>query len=306
MATLGKITTGLTFISLNPDFQFAFGPYTSIENGKITSISVYVTSSPRITKLGVYEDDNGDVGDLIAITEPIPAGTGWRTGEADGLIATGKSYWIAELHQSGSQGLVYDTGAKSIKYAARSYASGLSDPFSASVSILNNHDVSAYLSYNPIIPPPKLPFIPEKTTYSYKVDGDVVSVELDGGLPRKRRDIAGSASKVECTWFLSPVQYQYFMAFYRFTIKRGALPFLVDLLIEQPYLEEMKASFVANSLSMKQIGLSFEVSAELEVVPIGDDDFDEMIVLFYDESGSDNTPWNQLEQLTNYDLDVAS
>lgn len=152
------------------------------------------------------------------------------------------------------------------------------------------------------MPLPKLPFIPEKSSYIYNVNRDVVSVELDGGLPRKRRDIAGSASRVECTWFLLPHQYQYFMALYRFELKRGALPFLVDLLIEQPYLEEMKASFVADSLSMKQIGLSFEVSAELEVVPVSDDDFDEIVTLFYDDNNAENPLWNQLEQLSNFDL----
>lgn len=156
------------------------------------------------------------------------------------------------------------------------------------------------------MPLPKLPFVPEKSSYSYKVNGDVVSVELDGGLPRKRRDIAGSASRIECTWFLLPHQYQYLMAFYRFNLKRGALPFLIDLLLEQPYLEEMKASFVADSLEMKQIGLSFEVSAELEAVPVSSDDFDEIVTLFYDDKNEENPLWNQLEQLANFDLEVMS
>ncbi len=154
--------------------------------------------------------------------------------------------------------------------------------------------------------PEKFDFVPDKATYSYSPKNDVVEVSLDGGLSRRRRDIIGSSSRISCTWFLLPHEFQYFMAFYRSHLKRGALPFTIDLLLEQPFLEEVTAAFVANTLRSKQIGLSFEVEAELETVPLVDTDYDDMILLFYDETGSgENAFFNVLQQLTNFDLEVT-
>lgn len=151
---------------------------------------------------------------------------------------------------------------------------------------------------------PKLDLLPEKATYQYNINRDVVSTQLEGGLSRRRRDIAGSSSVIKCSWFLQPFQYQYFMSFYHFSVKRGANNFRIDLLLEQPYLEEMVASFIEESISMKQIGLSYEVTADLEVVPIQIDDMAELVVLLYTPEG-DNNVINLLEIFVNYDLEIA-
>lgn len=149
----------------------------------------------------------------------------------------------------------------------------------------------------------KLNLRPEKSTYKYTVNRDVVSTQLEGGLSRRRRDIAGSSAVVNCTWFLQPFQYQYFMAFYQLETVRGSNSFLIDLLLEQPYLEEMKANFVEQTLTMQQIGLSYQVSADLEVVPLQSDEMAEIILLLYSEN-DDNYSLQELERLVNVSLEI--
>lgn len=153
------------------------------------------------------------------------------------------------------------------------------------------------------MPLAKLDLRPEKATYKYTCNRDVVSTQLEGGLSRRRRDIAGSSAVVNCTWFLHPFQYQYFMAFYQLETLRGANSFLIDLLIEQPYLEEMKASFIEQTLTMQQIGLSFQVSADLEVIPLQSDEVAAIILLLYSET-DDNYTLRELEQLVNVSLEI--
>lgn len=297
MAELGISSIGGVTSSLNQNYLFAYGPFELTQTSKLNSISWY-TSSTVVLKLGVYLDNAGLPDKLISSVD-VPSGTGWRTGTLAGELEKNKSYWIGMI-SGNSTSSRYVNGSKKLLYVSRNYSLGLSDPYPSGPVITSNVDYSAYISYTPV---PFLPFIPDKSSYVYNINRDVVEVELDGGLARRRRDIAGSASRIECTWFLLPGEYQYFMAFYRSQLKRGAIPFLIELLLEQPYLEEIKASFRANTLSVKQIGLSYEVSAELEAVPNTDNDYDEMVLDFYIGGEQTNPFWGSLEKLVNVDLE---
>jgi hypothetical protein len=77
MATLGKTTIGGINSSLSQNFQWAAGPYTVSENGTITQISWYVANTSTSFKLGVFADNGGTPGALIAFTDTIADGTGW-------------------------------------------------------------------------------------------------------------------------------------------------------------------------------------------------------------------------------------
>ena len=148
----------------------------------------------------------------------------------------------------------------------------------------------------------KLTLPPDQFSYVYNPAKDVVSIELDGGLSKSRRDIQGSAAIIDCNWFLNLADYQYFRAFFNFNTKKGAQSFLIDLLVDQPYLEEYEAKFVPDSVTMDNpIGLSRKITARLEIVPIEDSDFDEMILLLHD--GTEIL--NLLEKLTNVDLEIS-
>ena len=148
----------------------------------------------------------------------------------------------------------------------------------------------------------KLQLRPEQSTYVFNPAEDVVSVTVEGGASRSRRTVIGSHAIIDCTWTLNFADYQYLRAFYHSVGKQGSAPFLIDLLLDQPYLEEFEAKFVPDTFEMSEpIGLSFKQSAQLEVKPKNDTDYYDAIVLLY----GDDLFLNQLEQLANYDLEVA-
>lgn len=303
METLGKTTIGASTLSMGTGYEWAYGPYEATRDGVIRNVAMYSSSGTDVPiKMGVYLDNNNYPGELVAQTGVVIQPAGWKTGTANGIIEVGKSYWLGSMHTTGGNSGRYDSGSKKVRRVAGNYANGLSAQYPGDSTIITNGDASIYLSYDII---PTFPFIPEKSSYVYNVNRDVVEVELDGGLSRRRRDIVGSASRIDCTFFLLPYEYQYFMAFYRNYLKRGAIPFKLELLLEQPYLEKVTASIVANTLQMKQIGLNYEVQVQLETVPENNDNFDELVLFFYTgKEESETGILHMLEVLTNEDLAV--
>ncbi len=147
----------------------------------------------------------------------------------------------------------------------------------------------------------KFIYPPEQDTYVKTPATNVLTEQLDGGASRSRLDKINSSELVGCTWVFNREQYQYFKAFYFSAAKEGAAWFLMDLLMSQPYLEEHEVKFVPGSVVMSEPkGLSFIVSAELEVKPKDDTDYYDAIVVLH----GDDDFLNILEQLANYDLEV--
>lgn len=146
----------------------------------------------------------------------------------------------------------------------------------------------------------KLTLRPEQATYAVGAPTGIVTTELDGGFSRSRRDIISSASIIDCTWFLNLDQFQYMKAFFNTRTNRGIDPFLIDLLLDQPYLVEYEAKFVPDSFKMVDpLGLSRKITAQLEVIPIDDPELDDVTIIFYEDN-----MFNSLEQLANFDLNV--
>ncbi len=135
----------------------------------------------------------------------------------------------------------------------------------------------------------KLALLPDNSAYTV-VDGkSVVATKLDGGASRYRRDIIGATSSVTCNWIIGPTEYKYLRAFFRTIADYGSKPFLIDLLLDQPALTEHKAYFMPESLQLTgQKGLTYYVTASLEVVPIPpDQDNDALFAIGYSEWGVD-------------------
>lgn len=119
----------------------------------------------------------------------------------------------------------------------------------------------------------KFIYPPESSSYAVKDGVDVVSVQLQGGAGRYRKDVLGSSSTVDCSWIFDTYRYKYFRAFYRSVTEKGATPFSIDLLLDEPTLTEHKAYFIPGSVSLNQTsGGVFFVSCQLEVTPIAADE----------------------------------
>lgn len=112
---------------------------------------------------------------------------------------------------------------------------------------------------------------PDKASYTMKDGQEVLSVQLQGGAARYRRDIANPTARVTANWTMGMDGYLYIRSFFRAAIDNGASPFLMDLILDLPTLTEHKCYFVPNTLTLNsQSGLTYSVSVDLEVYPQND------------------------------------
>lgn len=119
-----------------------------------------------------------------------------------------------------------------------------------------------------------MPLIPEQANYSSSYgDDEFLSVKLDGGISRFRRDKFGCAETVEVQWALGPTDFTFFQAFYRSTILAGSASFLMVLILENAAALRHVCHFVGPLKLTQQQGLTYVIKAQLEVVPFFEDTF---------------------------------
>lgn len=135
----------------------------------------------------------------------------------------------------------------------------------------------------------KFTIAPDNSSYSVTDGKEVVSVALDGGASRYRRDILGASSIVNVQWVCDREEFHYIRAFFRSLTGKGALPFVIDLILDDPLPVEHKAYFVPGSMVLtSQRGLSYYVTAQLEVEPVDLDEELEMDYVFlFNEFGAE-------------------
>jgi hypothetical protein len=114
---------------------------------------------------------------------------------------------------------------------------------------------------------PTLIVLPTLAAYSTKPANNIIEIKLDGGLSRRRLDQLNAARTVNVQWILQATDYQYFMTFYKTTISNGALPFYLDLKIDDNSMTQCLCYFMADSLSIEAITHNtFKINASLEVL----------------------------------------
>jgi hypothetical protein len=180
MPTLGKTDIGSISSSLSPDFQWASGPWVAPASGTISEIAWYIETSASL-KLGVWVDNAGVPGALIASTATIAGGTGWRTGAASGQIVAGQSYWIGHIANDHATNC-YSAASRTIRYVSTSYNTGLTDPYPGGSTAVNNREYSAYLTYSET---PTLTLTSPKTRQL---------IQRNAGLTTATINLAGQAS----------------------------------------------------------------------------------------------------------------
>lgn len=135
----------------------------------------------------------------------------------------------------------------------------------------------------------KLSITPDEAGYSAATGEETLRVQLDGGAGRYRRDILGASSSVEVQWTIGPTEYAYLKTFSRVATAQGALPFLIDLILDEPFPVEHEARIIPGSFSLASVqGMTYTVRASLEVTPNApDDEYDEGLLLIVGEYGED-------------------
>lgn len=152
---------------------------------------------------------------------------------------------------------------------------------------------------------PTLALVPESTTFSANVGDGVLSVKLDGGASRYRRNYIGSTYDVKCSWVLNKAQYEYMKAFYRTACNDGSTPFYLKMIFEDGELKPYKAYFKPKSLTTSgpDAGQVFNVSADFEVYPNQDAAINDDILIAFE--GNFPTAEDELNDITNYQLPVS-
>ena len=153
----------------------------------------------------------------------------------------------------------------------------------------------------------KLNLPPDQASYGFGDTDEVISQKLDGGLSRNRVDILNATKVLTCQWTVGSDNYRYLRAFYNVN---KAIPFLIDLYMDEPVLTEHEAQFVADSFRLNsQQGLTFVVSCQIEAKPIDNSEADESLVELVDAYGSvyeASQVLNLLEKLVNVDLPTVA
>lgn len=107
-----------------------------------------------------------------------------------------------------------------------------------------------------------------RSGYGIADGSDFIAVELDGGMPRVRRDKLHSVRKASVEWQLNESQHLLFEAFYRTGLQNGSLPFTTDLILDSHLLEEYEVQFVPDTRKLTgQSGKLYTWEAELYVMP---------------------------------------
>lgn len=134
----------------------------------------------------------------------------------------------------------------------------------------------------------KLLLCPTAAGYSAQQNPSTLSVALDGGAGRYRADILNASFLVNVLWVCDQEKYDYLSAFERTATKRGSLPFLIDLILDDSELIEHEARFVPGSYRLAQVdGVVYRVEAVLEVVKpydAGEASADQAIITAYEST----------------------
>lgn len=135
----------------------------------------------------------------------------------------------------------------------------------------------------------KLIIAPEEAGYAGEFPGAALSVRLRGGPSKTRQDFIGSPIMVSARWALNRFQYSYIQAFFREVTQEGVLPFLLDLPLHGPNLEEYQVKIVPGTFGLSGVrGTKHMVSAELEVVPkMADVEYDQTLLMLVGLYGED-------------------
>lgn len=149
---------------------------------------------------------------------------------------------------------------------------------------------------------PKLNIDVPQEGYSFDGTDAILRAKVSSGPSRLRLDMLDAPIEADVSLMLSGGQYQYWRAFFRHEIQYGALPFLIDLMIETPAITERQVQIVPGTLRTSVIGDAHSVQFRLEVANLvpANTEFDAALLLLFGIYGeSAFYVLNQFDELAN-------
>lgn len=102
---------------------------------------------------------------------------------------------------------------------------------------------------------------------SFLRGSSVVITQLEGGLPRIRKDLVEVSDIFGVLFVCNSTDAQYFSAFYETTLVAGSLPFLVDLYGKNNILEEYKVHIMGGYHARNLGGTIRGIEVQLQGIP---------------------------------------
>lgn len=155
---------------------------------------------------------------------------------------------------------------------------------------------------------PKLALDINEAQYSIAPGLEVNEVQVDTGPSWRRADFFGAPNRVALQFVTSEPGYDYLMAFWRTRLRRGLLPFLIDLVIDGSDMREYQVVLTGGgALQAVRQGSSYFVTGALEVKRSpAETSEDENIIFLYETYGDvDSEVLNRLAKLVNVDFPAA-
>ena len=137
----------------------------------------------------------------------------------------------------------------------------------------------------------KLPMPPDQENYGVTKAANTITTEVAGGAPRYRLNFLNGTYTVSVLWRTDSAGFTFLNNFFNIACQSGSLPFLIDLYMDKGELTEHTARFVPGTFALSaQRGMSFEVSAQLDVEPMKTTQEDELVFAIQLIFGSGSEP----------------
>jgi hypothetical protein len=151
---------------------------------------------------------------------------------------------------------------------------------------------------------PVMALTPSMNGYGVRRGATVIRTQPGLGPSAIREDRYNTVSIVSAGWNVGPADFNYLNAFYFTATAEGALPFLIEAVADHPDARQLKARFVPGSFATRGVsGLTYSISANVEIVPVLSPDYDAGALAAYADLGGD---WPDslvdLERLVNIDM----
>jgi hypothetical protein len=124
----------------------------------------------------------------------------------------------------------------------------------------------------------------DEANYSVAEGAEAAIADFDTTATKMGPGKAGVPSRVTVHWVTDRAGYVALRSFY---LQQIAVPFLIDLILDQPYLTEHVATFVSGTFKLESFeGLTYSVTADLFAMPYLNTTFYDMLVHNIDDDMS--------------------
>lgn len=127
---------------------------------------------------------------------------------------------------------------------------------------------------------------PSVDGYTASRGDTMISTNPGQGPSAVRLDRFNTPTRLNVSWNVGPADYGYLVAFYYTAIREGALPFLMDSIVDHPLVRQLEAKMIPGSFTLSGVkGITYQVRADVDVVPVLSPDFDALMLDMYAEGG---------------------